>query len=250
MKLHLEERTVESIILSSSCFWAVRQRWLVAIYRRLGWRYRSHFRCQEVQEVRTTEEVMEGPTSPWGLWNRITRLTVHEHDEDVDDEVQGVLTYSCHQFEFIYLFIYLLTLPDLARAVQTEYLYSANFISLYIKGNGSISFRFVSLDSPIFVVLTTLFMFLRGLYLSVPDFREQQAVLIFDLTNVSFYPSCFPPPNAFHHFAPLSACRSKVKWGLTSQLMFCAPQAIWKNDQPIYKVLRNFLWLHCFPWEG
>jgi hypothetical protein len=35
------------------------------------------------------------------------------------------------------------------------------------------------------VVLATLFMSQQGLYLRVPDFREQQAVLTFDLTHVS-----------------------------------------------------------------
>jgi hypothetical protein len=29
---------------------------------------------------------MEGPTSPYGLRNRITRLTLHEHDDDDDDK--------------------------------------------------------------------------------------------------------------------------------------------------------------------
>jgi hypothetical protein len=29
---------------------------------------------------------MEGPTSPWGLRNRITRLTLREHDDDDDND--------------------------------------------------------------------------------------------------------------------------------------------------------------------
>jgi hypothetical protein len=39
-----------------------------------------------MKEHRTTEEEMEGPTSPWGLRNRITRLTLREHDDDDDDD--------------------------------------------------------------------------------------------------------------------------------------------------------------------
>ena len=33
----------------------------------------------------TTEEEVEGPTSSWGLRNRITLLTLQEHDDDDDD---------------------------------------------------------------------------------------------------------------------------------------------------------------------
>jgi hypothetical protein len=29
---------------------------------------------------------MEGPTSPWGLRNRITRLTLRDHDDDDDEQ--------------------------------------------------------------------------------------------------------------------------------------------------------------------
>jgi hypothetical protein len=31
---------------------------------------------------RETEKEMEGPTSPGGLRNRLTRLKLHEHDDD------------------------------------------------------------------------------------------------------------------------------------------------------------------------
>jgi hypothetical protein len=34
------------------------------------------------KEHRATEEEMEGPTSSGGLRNRLTRLNLHEHDDD------------------------------------------------------------------------------------------------------------------------------------------------------------------------
>ena len=34
----------------------------------------------------TTKEEVEGPTSSWGLRNRITLLTLQEHDDDDDDD--------------------------------------------------------------------------------------------------------------------------------------------------------------------
>jgi hypothetical protein len=37
---------------------------------------------KRTKEHRTTEEEMEGPTSPGGLRNRMTRLTLREHDDD------------------------------------------------------------------------------------------------------------------------------------------------------------------------
>ena len=39
---------------------------------------------------------MEGPTSCWGLRNRITLLTLQEHDDDDDDLIR-------RQYEFIYM---------------------------------------------------------------------------------------------------------------------------------------------------
>jgi hypothetical protein len=40
---------------------------------------------------------MEGPTSPRGLRNRITRLTLREHDDDDDDDddLYFILYYFC-----------------------------------------------------------------------------------------------------------------------------------------------------------
>jgi hypothetical protein len=40
---------------------------------------------KRTKEQGTTEEEMEGPTSSGGLRNRITRLTLHKHDDDNDD---------------------------------------------------------------------------------------------------------------------------------------------------------------------
>ena len=37
------------------------------------------------KEHGTTKEEVEGPTSSWGLRNRITGLTLQEHDDDYDD---------------------------------------------------------------------------------------------------------------------------------------------------------------------
>ena len=34
----------------------------------------------------TTKEEVEGPSSSWGLRNRITLLTLQEHDDDDDDD--------------------------------------------------------------------------------------------------------------------------------------------------------------------
>jgi hypothetical protein len=39
---------------------------------------------ERAKEHRTTEEEMEEPTSSGGLRNRITRLNLHEHDDDDD----------------------------------------------------------------------------------------------------------------------------------------------------------------------
>jgi hypothetical protein len=38
------------------------------------------------KEHRTAEEEMEGPTSSWGLRNRLTRLNLHERDDDDDND--------------------------------------------------------------------------------------------------------------------------------------------------------------------
>jgi hypothetical protein len=34
-----------------------------------------------MKEPRATEEEIEGPTSPGGLRNRLTRLNLHKHDD-------------------------------------------------------------------------------------------------------------------------------------------------------------------------
>jgi hypothetical protein len=36
---------------------------------------------------------MEGPTSPWGLRNSITSLTLREHDDD-DEEIRAKIKWS------------------------------------------------------------------------------------------------------------------------------------------------------------
>ena len=42
-----------------------------------------------MNEHGTTKEEVEGPTSSWGLRNRITLLTLQEHDDDDDDDEDG-----------------------------------------------------------------------------------------------------------------------------------------------------------------
>ena len=39
-----------------------------------------------MKEHGMTKEEVEGPTSSWGLRNRITLLTLQEHDDDDDDD--------------------------------------------------------------------------------------------------------------------------------------------------------------------
>ena len=39
-----------------------------------------------MKEHGTTKEEVEGSTSTWGLRNRITLLTLQEHDDDDDDD--------------------------------------------------------------------------------------------------------------------------------------------------------------------
>jgi hypothetical protein len=57
----------------------------------------TKYRPKGRKKYRTTEEEMEGPTSSWGLRNRITHLNLHEHCDDYDDDdyyYYDILLYS------------------------------------------------------------------------------------------------------------------------------------------------------------
>jgi len=54
----------------------------------------------------------------------------------------------------------------------------------------------------------------------------------FDLglnARVSFITADFPPSDAVSHFAFLTPCLATYQCGHSSTVMFCAPQATWKN---------------------
>ena len=49
---------------------------------------------KRTKEHRTTEEEMEGPTSSWGSRNRLTCLTLQEHDDDDDSKASSTSQYT------------------------------------------------------------------------------------------------------------------------------------------------------------
>jgi len=58
------------------------------------------------------------------------------------------------------------------------------------------------------------------------------ATSYFDLglnARVSFMTADFPPSDAVSHFAFLIPCLATYQCARNSRLMFCAPQATWKN---------------------
>ena len=44
-----------------------------------------------MKEHGTTKEEVEGPTSSWALRNRITLITLQEHDDDDDDDDDDII---------------------------------------------------------------------------------------------------------------------------------------------------------------
>jgi hypothetical protein len=47
----------------------------------------SAIQTERKKEQRETEKEMEGPTSSGGLRSRLTRLNLHEHNDDNDDNI-------------------------------------------------------------------------------------------------------------------------------------------------------------------
>ena len=79
---------------------------------------------------------------------------------------------------------------------------------------GAIGFRFVPLDSPMFVVSVTVFSFLQTVLVRMLGSHErtlaQQTVLMLDSMHAFVLSLLTQPSDALNYYAPLLACRSKL----------------------------------------